>query len=75
MTGSETEGLWDISIDTLEEYRNKGYAAEAVTYLIKYFNRRGKRPIWGAEEANVASMRLAAKLGFVVVDRILVFQE
>jgi RimJ/RimL family protein N-acetyltransferase len=73
--GSQTEGLWDISIDTLEEYRNKGYAAAAVTHLIKYFNRQGKRPIWGAEEANVASMRLAAKLGFVLVDRILVFQE
>jgi RimJ/RimL family protein N-acetyltransferase len=73
--GSQTEQLWDISIDTLDEHRNKGYAAAAVTYLIKYFNQQGKRPVWGAEEMNVASMRLAAKLGFVAVDRILVFHK
>jgi hypothetical protein len=73
--GSQTEQLWDISIDTLEEHRHNGYAAAAVAYLIEYFYQQGKRPVWGAEETNVASMSLAAKLGFVVVDRLLVIAQ
>jgi RimJ/RimL family protein N-acetyltransferase len=30
--------------------------------------------VWGAVESNAASMNLAAKLGFVPVDRIFVFE-
>jgi RimJ/RimL family protein N-acetyltransferase len=33
-----------------------------------------KEPVWGALESNVPSMRLAAKLGFVPVDRVFVFE-
>lgn len=73
--GSQTESLWDISIDTLEEFRNRGFASTAVAYLIEHMSRQDKQPVWGAEEINVASMKLAAKLGFVVVDRIMVFQR
>jgi len=71
--GAETEGLWDISIDTLERYRKQGYAGVCVAYMIEHMSREGKQPVWGAEEVNVASMRLAAKLGFEVVDKIMVF--
>jgi RimJ/RimL family protein N-acetyltransferase len=34
----------------------------------------GKEPVWGAVEFNAPSMRLAAKLGFVPVDRVFVFE-
>jgi GNAT superfamily N-acetyltransferase len=71
---AETESLWDISIDTLAEYRGRGYAALCVAYLIGLMRERGKQPVWGAEESNPPSLRLAAKLGFVPVDRLLVFQ-
>jgi RimJ/RimL family protein N-acetyltransferase len=71
----ETEGLWDISIDTLSEHRGRGYAAVAVAFLIEQMSRKGKRPVWGSEESNTASMKLAAKLGFVVVDRLSVFHS
>jgi GNAT superfamily N-acetyltransferase len=62
--GDQTEGLWDISIDTLERYRWRGYAAQCVSYMVDEMRRRGKEPIWAAEETNLPSMRLAAKLGF-----------
>lgn len=73
--GSQTESLWDISIDTLAEYRNKGYAAACVTYMIELMSQQKKQPVWGALETNVASLRLAAKLGFVAVDTIMVLQR
>jgi GNAT superfamily N-acetyltransferase len=70
----ETEGLWDISIDTLEPYRRQGYAAQCVSYMIDEMRRRGKEPVWAAEETNLPSMRLAAKLGFVPVEELLLFR-
>ena len=69
----ETEGLWDISIDTLEPYRRQGYAARCVSYMVEEMRRRGKEPVWAAEVSNHPSMRLAAKLGFVPVDGLLLF--
>jgi len=73
--GSQTESLWDISIDTIAEYRNRGYAAPCVAFLIEYFRRRGLAPVWGAVESNIPSMRLAAKLGFTPVDQLVVFDQ
>jgi GNAT superfamily N-acetyltransferase len=70
----ETEGLWDISIDTLEPYRRQGYAARCVSYMVDEMRWRGKEPVWAAEETNLPSMRLAAKLGFVPVDGLLLFR-
>jgi hypothetical protein len=34
---------------------------------------RPLRPVWGADEMNLPSPRLAAKLGFVPADEVLVF--
>ena len=73
--GAITEALWDISIDTREGYRNRGFAALCVAFLIDHYNREGKHPVWGAFESNTASMKLAAKLGFVPVDELLVFER
>jgi len=70
----ETEGLWDISIDTLGRYRRRGYASRCVSYMVDEMRRRDKEPVWAAEETNPPSMRLAAKLGFVPVDELLVFR-
>jgi GNAT superfamily N-acetyltransferase len=70
----ETEGLWDISIDTLEEHRRQGHAARCASWMVDEMRRRGKEPVWGAEETNLPSMRLAAKLGFVPVDELVLFR-
>jgi RimJ/RimL family protein N-acetyltransferase len=72
---SETEGLWDVSIDTLEEHRRRGHAARCAASLIRHMrDTAGKEPVWGAVESNASSMGLAAKLGFVPVDRVFVFE-
>jgi GNAT superfamily N-acetyltransferase len=68
VASDQTEGLWDISIDTLERYKRQGYAARCVSYMIDEMRRRGKEPVWAAEETNPPSMRLAVKLGFFPVD-------
>ncbi len=73
--GAVTESLWDISIDTREGFRHQGYAALCVAFMIDHFNRQGKKPVWGAVESNTASMNLAAKLGFVPVDELYVFER
>ncbi len=72
---AETETLWDISIDTVESYRNKGYAARTVCFMIDYMNGKGKRPVWGAEESNQASIKLAQKLDFKPVERIYLYNK
>ncbi len=67
-----TEGLWDVAIDTLEGCRRRGHAARCVAYMIEHL--RPLRPVWGAENTNRASLGLAAKLGFVPVDELLIFR-
>lgn len=69
--GSRTEGLWDVAIDTLTEYQRRGYAARCFTYMAEHM--KPLRPVWAAEETNAASLGLAAKLGFVPVDELIVF--
>ena len=70
--GSVTEGLWDISIDTLKHYRRQGHATQCVAFQISRFRSAGKSPVWGSLDSNVASASLAAKLGFSPVDEIFV---
>lgn len=65
---SETETLWDVSIDTIESHRRRGYAAAAVLHLMQLMKERGKVAVWGAVAGNPASMNLAHRLGFVEVD-------
>jgi len=48
--GDQTEGLWDISIDTLECYKRQSYAARCVSYMVDEMRRRDKEPVWAAEE-------------------------
>lgn len=72
---SETETFWDVSIDTLEAHRRKGYAASAVYALMNVMKARGKIAVWGALQSNTASLNLARKLGFVAVDELWVLNR
>ncbi|MGQ9427658.1 GNAT family N-acetyltransferase [Gilvimarinus sp. F26214L] len=65
---SETESLWDVSIDTIQSHRRRGYAAAAVLYLMRKMRAEGKSAVWGALESNRASASLARRLGFVEND-------
>jgi GNAT superfamily N-acetyltransferase len=69
----ETETLWDISIDTVPELRRRGLAEACTAFLMRTMRERGKQPVWGAEDSNLPSLRLAAKMGFVPVDRLILF--
>ena len=72
---AETESLWDVSIDTLDGYRRRGYAARCAAFMVRHMRETaGKEPVWGALETNAASMNLAASLGFVPVDRYFVLE-
>lgn len=71
--GSVTERWWDVSIDTLEPYRRQGYASRCAAWCMAQMARHGRQPVWGALVSNLASARLAAKLGFEPVDRVFVF--
>jgi GNAT superfamily N-acetyltransferase len=71
---SETEGLWDVSIDTLEPFRRRGLAARAFEALAARLGERGKQPVWGAEAWNEPSLLLAARLGFRPVDELLIWR-
>ncbi len=73
--GAETETLWDISIDTLPDYRRRGYAEQCVKFMISHMGKRGRQPVWGAEESNIASLKLAEKLGFKPVDQVFLFKK
>jgi RimJ/RimL family protein N-acetyltransferase len=67
---SETESLWDVSIDTIPSHRRQGYAAAAVLHLMRRMREYGKSAVWGALENNRASANLARRLGFVENDRL-----
>jgi GNAT superfamily N-acetyltransferase len=71
---SETETLWDISIDTLEPWRGRGLARACCELLISHMAGHGKSPVWGAMEQNTASMKMAERLGFRPVDALTVFE-
>ena len=59
-----TETHFDISIDTLEPYRNRGFARMAAAGLIGSEPLKGLSPHWGALESNPASWRTGQSLGF-----------
>jgi GNAT superfamily N-acetyltransferase len=73
--GAVTERLWDVSIDTLEPFRRQGLATLCAAFVIDYMRAAGREPVWGSLASNVASARLATKLGFVPADTIFVFEK
>jgi RimJ/RimL family protein N-acetyltransferase len=72
--GYETEKYFDVSIDTLEEFRGRGYGRDCCEFLIDHMARHGLEPVWGALEGNAASRALAASLGFRPVGEVVVFE-
>ena len=63
---------FDVSVDTLPGARQLGLATVVASAMIRDERARGRQPVWGADEGNVASLRLAKRLGFVQVDEIFV---
>lgn len=70
---ARTETLWDVAINTVEDFRRLGMAEMCVAYMVGLMRGAGLTPVWGAEEDNLGSLALARKLGFVPMDEVAVF--
>lgn len=60
-----SDKVQEIGINTLREYRGRGYAAEACSLCIERIIANGKCPQWSCAYDNIASAKLAEKIGFV----------
>jgi RimJ/RimL family protein N-acetyltransferase len=72
---SQTETLWDVSIDTAPAYRRRGFARSAVHLMAAFHRENARRPVWGALIGNLPSMQLATRMGFVPVDTLYVLSR
>lgn len=60
-----TEGFGDIGVFTLPAWRGQGFASVAAAQVAQWLQANGRIPVWSCGEHNQASLRVAAKLGFV----------
>lgn len=70
----QTPAWWDVSVDCLPAWQRRGLATDAWAALAVAQRAEGREPIWGCLDANTASRRMAAKLGFVPVWEVVVIQ-
>lgn len=61
---------FDVSVDTLPGYRQLGLGTLVASAMIRAEQQLGRQPVWGADEENYASLRLAERLGFVATDEL-----
>ena len=59
----------EISVVTIEAYRNRGYSTAAASLVVQSLQSQGRSPLWSCGESNAASTAVARKLGFVERDR------
>jgi GNAT superfamily N-acetyltransferase len=71
------ESYEDIGVVTEPKLRGLGLSTACVAGLCTHIVARGRRPSWSTSPDNVASLRVAAKLGFTVSrhDRLFVINE
>ncbi len=60
----------DISVHVLGGYRRRGIATAAAAMACQAVRASGLTPVWGTAADNEASLRVAAKLGFVETERL-----
>ena len=68
-TNAVTAKFGDIGVATDAAWRGKGFASASACIVASRIQELGRTPVWSAGEDNVASLRVAAKLGFVEVSR------
>ncbi len=59
----------DVAVSTLKEWRGRGFATAAASLFAKRLQEAGRRPMWSSGEDNLASLRVAKKLGFTPITR------
>ena len=58
----------DIGIETNPKYKKKGLGMIVANRMINYALEQGKNPVWACHYKNVASEKMAEKLGFLKTD-------
>jgi predicted GNAT family acetyltransferase len=61
---ADYDEMWQIGVDTLPGYRQKGLGKGLVSILTQEISDRGILPYYSTWPANIASRRLAASLGY-----------
>lgn len=59
----------DIAVNTNEAWRNQGLASAAASLVAQAIQASGQTPVWSAGAHNIASLRIAEKLGFSKVSQ------
>ena len=62
--GNIARSCAELGIDTMEEYRPKGFATYVTNQMISISSRKKLTPHWYCFQNNTASVKLAEKLGF-----------
>ena len=60
----------DVGVHVAAAYRRRGLATACAARACVAVRQAGLVPIWGTGSQNVASLRVATKLGFEEVDRL-----
>ena len=69
-TSAVTERYADIGVRTDEAWRKQGFATAAASMVAQRIQEGGRIPVWSCGEDNLASLRVAEKLGFEEVSRL-----
>ena len=59
------EGLWEVGVDVLPEYRNSGMGTYLVTKLTGELLERDVVPFYSASVTNIGSQMVAARCGYI----------
>lgn len=62
---SSVEGIWEIGVDVVEEYRNTGLGSYLVSRLTDELLARNIVPFYSASVTNIASQRVAYRCGYI----------
>lgn len=60
-----SKGKCGIGIETLKDYQNRGLATIAASAFVEHCIANGIKPYWECDAKNLASRRVAEKVGFV----------
>lgn len=63
-TAALTDRFGEVGVETLEAHRGRGLATAAASLVCRELQRAGRTPRWSTGEHNLASRRVAQKLGF-----------
>ena len=69
-TSAITARYADIGVSTDERWRERGFATAAASIVARRVQETGRTPVWSCGEDNMASLRVARKLGFEEVSRL-----